>query len=139
MKSIVPIDEFGMIEKDGTPMVSSRYVAEVFKKDHRRVLQSIREMECSEEFRLHHFVQSSYKNLQNKKQPEILMDRDGFSIVAMGFTGKKAMAFKEAYINRFNQMESFIRNLLEAKVDFPEFTDAIMAAHEEPKSYHFSA
>ena len=66
------------------------------------------------------------------------MTRDGFTLLAMGFTGKKAMAFKIAYINRFNEMESFIRNLVEAKADFPEFTRAIMDAHEEPKNYHFS-
>jgi len=138
MKSLIPIDNFGMTEKNGVPVVSSRCVAEIFSKRHDRLLQTIREMEFSDDFRLHHFVESSYKNKQSKRQPEILMDRDGFSIVAMGFTGKKAMTFKEAYINRFNQMEEFIINLSEAKTDFPEFTDAIMAAHEEPKHYHFS-
>jgi len=131
-------NQFGITEKKGIPVVSSRYVAENFSKRHDRLLQTIREMECSSEFRVHHFVESFYKNEQNKKQPEFLMDRDGFAILVMGFTGKKAMQFKESYINAFNQMESFIRNLIDAKADFPEFTDAIMAAHEEPKHYHFS-
>ena len=138
MKSIVPVDEFGMTEKDGAPVVSSRYIAQVFGKRHDNLLSTIRNLACSSEFRLLNFKESCYKNEQGKRQPEFLLTRDGFSILIMGFTGKKAMAFKEAYINRFNQMESFIRNLLEAKTDFPEFTDAIMAAHEEPKSYHFS-
>jgi len=56
----------------------------------------------------------------------------------MGYRGKKAARFKEAYIRRFNEMEAFIRNLYEVKADFPEFTHAIMLANEEPKHYHFS-
>jgi len=138
MKSIVPVDEFGMTEKDGAPVVSSRYIAQVFGKRHDNLLSTIRNLACSSEFRLLNFKESCYKNEQGKRQPEFLLTRDGFSILIMGFTGKKAIAFKEAYINRFNQMEEFIKNLLEAKTEFPEFTDAIMAAHEEPKSYHFS-
>jgi Rha family phage regulatory protein len=138
MKSLVPVDEFGMTEKDGAPVVSSRYIAQVFGKRHDNLLSTIRNLACSSEFRLLNFKESCYKNEQGKRQPEFLLTRDGFSILIMGFTGKKAIAFKEAYINRFNQMEEFIKNLLEAKTEFPEFTDAIMAAHEEPKSYHFS-
>ena len=138
MKSLVPVDEFGMTEKDGAPVVSSRYIAQVFGKRHDNLLSTIRNLACSSEFRLLNFKESCYKNEQSKRQPEFLLTRDGFSILIMGFTGKKAIAFKEAYINRFNQMEEFIKNLLEAKTEFPEFTDAIMAAHEEPKSYHFS-
>lgn len=67
-----------------------------------------------------------------------LLTKDGFAIVTMGFTGKKAMQFKEMYIKRFNQMEQFIQSLETAKLEFPEFTNAIMNAHEEPKNYHFS-
>jgi hypothetical protein len=66
------------------------------------------------------------------------MMKDGFTILAMGFTGKKAMRFKEAYIRRFNNMEAFIKSLFASKIEFPAFTDAIMSAHEEPKHYHFS-
>jgi len=135
---ILPGDIYGVTEKSGTPVVSSRYVAQVFNKRHDNVLQSIINCECSTPFRLLNFKESSYKNEQNKKQPEILMTKDGFAFIVMGFTGKKAAQFKEAYINRFNEMESFIRNLYEAKADFPEFTQAIMASHEEPKHYHFS-
>lgn len=46
--------------------------------------------------------------------------------------------FKKDLVKAFFLMESFIRSLLEAKADFPEFTDAIMQAHEEPKTWHFS-
>jgi hypothetical protein len=56
----------------------------------------------------------------------------------MGFAGEKAMAFKIAYIERFNQMEGFIKDLRAAKLEHPAFTEAVMLAHPEPKHYHFS-
>lgn len=137
------LSNYGLTEKNGIAVVSSRSVAETFHKEHKDVLESVRKAissnsGLSEQFRQRNFSPSSYRNEQNKRQPEYLLTRDGFSYIAMGFTGRKAAQFKEAYINAFNQMESFIRNLLEAKADFPEFTDAIMSAHEEPKHYHFS-
>ena len=66
------------------------------------------------------------------------MTKDGFSMVTMEIKGKKARAFKEAYIQRFNAMEDFIKSLAATKIEFPAFTDAILEAHEEPKHYHFS-
>lgn len=143
MDELEQFQQYGIIEKNNIALVSSRMVAEKFEKEHKHVLESIKKLTeptsgLSEKFGRSNFWQSSYKNEQNKKQPEYLLTRDGFSILVMGFTGKKAIKFKEDYINAFNQMESFIRNLLEAKADFPEFTDAIMGAHEEPKHYHFS-
>lgn len=90
-------------------VTTSLKVAEVFQKEHRRVLQDIRELACSENFRLHNFVQSSYTNAQNKKMPMFIITKDGFALLVMGYTGEKAMAFKEAYINAFNEMERALR------------------------------
>lgn len=50
-------------------------------------------------------MHSSYINAQNKKQPMYLVTRDGFTLLVMGYTGEKAMKFKEAYIKQFNAME----------------------------------
>lgn len=97
--------EIMRIGKEEVTVVTSLDVAETFNKEHRRVLQDIRELECSEEFRLHNFVQSDYLNEQNRKQPMYLMTRDGFTMLAMGYTGEKAMRFKESYIRQFNAME----------------------------------
>jgi Rha family phage regulatory protein len=138
MNIFKPNDQFGITEKNGIPVVGSRYIADTFGKRHDNVLQAIAKIECSDEFRLLNFKESCYRNEQGRKQPEYLLTRDGFSILVMGFTGRKAMEFKEAYINAFNQMEAFIHSLFEAKAEFPEFTDAIMQVHEEPKHYHFS-
>ena len=100
--------EVMMIGKVETSIVTSLDIAETFGKEHKRVLQDIRELECSEDFGRHNFVQSSYVNCQNKKQPMYYVTRDGFTLLAMGYTGKKAMKFKEGYIRQFNAMEKLL-------------------------------
>lgn len=97
-----------MIGKVETSIATSLDIAETFGKEHKRVLQDIRELECSEDFRRHNFVQSSYVNSQNKKQPMYYVTRDGFTLLAMGYTGEKAMKFKEGYIRQFNAMEKLL-------------------------------
>lgn len=104
--------EIARINHEERTVVSSLDIAETFGKEHRRVLQDIREIGCSEEFRLHNFVQSSYENSQGKQQPMFLVTRDGFVLLAMGYTGELAMRFKEAYIKQFNAMESALRGKL---------------------------
>jgi len=130
-------DIYGVTEQKGKPVVSSRYIADIFNKTHDNVLRDIRNLDCSKDFSSLNYEESNYK-VRGKKYPEILMTKDGFTFLVMGYRGKKAAQFKEAYIQRFNEMEQFIKDLYEAKADFPEFTYAIMAAHEEPKHYHFA-
>lgn len=97
--------EIKTINKEEVTVVTSLDVAETFEKEHRRVLQDIRDLKCSEEFRVHNFVQSNYINEQGHKQTMFYLTRDGFTLLAMGYTGEKAMKFKEAYIKQFNTME----------------------------------
>lgn len=97
--------EIKTVNKEEVTVVTSLDVAETFGKEHRRVLQDIRDLKCSEEFRLHNFVQSNYVNEQGHKQSMFIMTRDAFTILVMGYTGEKAMQFKEAYIKQFNAME----------------------------------
>ena len=93
----------------GKVTVNSKQVSEHFEKAHRQVLRDIRELlEDSGEFGAHNFVLSSYTSLQNKKLSCYEMTRDGFSILAMGFNGKKAIEWKIKYINAFNEMEAEI-------------------------------
>lgn len=101
--------ELGLVVKGDRVVVSSLDVANNFEKRHDNVVKDIREMKCSDEFRLLNFKESFYKNSQNKSQPMYLMTRDGFTILAMGYNGTKAMKFKEDYISAFNKMENFIR------------------------------
>jgi Rha family phage regulatory protein len=84
-------------------------VADVFGKEHRRVMQDIRTLACSEEFRLHNFVQSTYLNSQSKEMPKYVMSKKGFTLLVMGYTGRDAMTYKEAYIEEFERMENELR------------------------------
>lgn len=104
--------EVQRINKLEVSVVSSLDVADTFGKEHARVLRDIRELDCSNEFRLGNFAESSYINIQNKKQPMYLITRDGFTLLVMGYTGDKAMKFKEAYIKQFNAMERTLQGKL---------------------------
>lgn len=92
--------------KNNLLIVTSLQIAESFNKAHRNVLRDIKNIECSSEFKESNFVASSYKNTRGKVIPIFNVTRDGFSILAMGYTGKEAMAFKEAFIKAFNHMEN---------------------------------
>lgn len=139
MKEIIPKDAYGIFaDSHDVALVDSRYVAKFFEKRHDDVLKSIRNLDCSEEFRLRNFAESSYKNEQGKKQPCYCMTRDGFVFLAMGYRGKKAAKFKELYIRRFNEMERFIRTLVLTRKEFPLLTENIKLLHDNPKPYHFS-
>jgi Rha family phage regulatory protein len=98
-----------MIVKDGQVFATSREVAMTFGKKHKNVLRDIQVMEIPDEWRGLNFEPSSYINAQNKQQPMVEMTRDGFTILAMGFTGKAAMRFKLAYIEAFKQMEKALQ------------------------------
>lgn len=129
---------YGLFESKGAVFCSSRQVAETFGKRHANVLRDVQELDCSDNFRELNFEFSSYASEQKKKLPLVYMTKDGFTFLVMGYRGKRAAAFKESYIQRFNDMERFIKNMLTARMEFPAFTDAVMNAHEEPKFYHFA-
>lgn len=107
-----------LVTLDGKkPVVTSLMVAEKFGKRHNNVLRDIQRMECSDEFRRLNFEQSSYVNEQNKEQPMVVMTRDGFAILAMGFTGKEAMVWKEKFIAEFNRLERIVHKVLQQPLD----------------------
>lgn len=90
------------------PRTTSKKVSEVFGKQHRNVLRRIDEIVKDQpEWAVAHFratEEAADKGASSQKHRIYEMDRDGFSIVAMGFTGKKALEFKIAFINAFNEM-----------------------------------
>ncbi|EMK3736202.1 Rha family transcriptional regulator, partial [Escherichia coli] len=94
----------------GKAVTSSLAVAEYFCKQHKNVIQKIQTLECSVEFTELNFQPSDYTDCTGRKLPCYQITRDGFAFLAMGFTGKRAAQFKEAYINAFNQMEKQLSN-----------------------------
>lgn len=104
-----------VFEKGDQLWTTSLDIAEKFGKRHDHVLEAIREMECSDDFRIPNFRESIYKNEQNKDYPMYLISRSGFSFLVMGFKGKKAALWKEKYITAFDRMEKTILHLARQK------------------------
>ena len=116
-----------VITHNDAPMTTSLKVADVFGKMHKDVLKAIEALDCSEEFRERNFALSSYNIVENRRRyPMYLMTRDGFTFLAMGFTGARAAEFKEKYISEFNRMEAFIRQ--HQMVAIPNFNNPVEAA-----------
>lgn len=98
-----------VFENNNEAVTSSRLVAEYFGKRHDTVTRAIKNLKCSKEFNARNFAVVNYTDKKGETRQEYLMTKDGFTILAMGFTGAKAMQFKEAYINAFNKMESLLK------------------------------
>ncbi|MBS3895143.1 Rha family transcriptional regulator, partial [Serratia marcescens] len=94
---------------DGKAVTTSQAVAACFHKLHKNVIQKIESLDCSPEFMMANFsavavtVQAGFNERETKAYE---MTKDGFVFLVMGFTGKKAAQFKEAYIAEFNRMEN---------------------------------
>ena len=86
-------------------------MAEVFEKEHKHVLDAVRKLFTAENSAVKQmFQESTYLNERNQSQPMFVMNRDGFTLLAMSFNGKKALEFKIAYINAFNNMEAELKS-----------------------------
>lgn len=112
MNELLPM----ITERDGIPVTTSRAVAEQFGKTHAHLLRDIeklkQDLEQTDEgkaFSQSNFGLSTSLDSRGKEQPIYTLTRDGFTLLAMGFTGAKAVQFKVAYINAFNRMERLIR------------------------------
>lgn len=116
--------------QNGEPVASSRQIAENFGKEHKDTLESIRQILAAENSATKSmFYETTFEN-RGKQYPMYLMNRDGFTLLAMGFTGKAALEWKLKYIAAFNEMEKKL-------TEKPQLTrsqllaTALIAAHEE--------
>ena len=92
--------------ENGIPTTTSLVIAQAFEKEHKDVLRAIYNMECSPEFNERNFAPVGYKDAKGEIRPAYRLTRDGFAFLAMGFTGKKAAAWKERFLEAFNTMEA---------------------------------
>ena len=119
--------------QNGEPVASSRQIAESFGKDHNHVMRDIKTLEegVSKNGQTPMFYKTEYVHEQNgQKYPMYLMNRDGFSLLVMGFTGKAALEWKLKYIAAFNEMEKKLAQrpqLSRAEL----MAQALIAAHDE--------
>lgn len=112
----------------GRPATTSLEVAKFFGKQHQHVMRSIDDLRSNtpESFSASNFGRAEYSDDQGKPRPMFILYRDGFMLLVMGYTGKKALAMKLAYIEAFNRMEEELarqkeaaRNITQDIVDFP--------------------
>lgn len=121
MKAIAPVAPVAVELIDGHPTTTSLDVAAHFGKLHKDVLKRIANLDCSPEFTQRNFAPCTRPGSNNKPEPYYRMTRDGFTFLCMGFTGKEAAKWKEAYINAFNQLEQAVTE----KSNLPAVQEAV--------------
>lgn len=110
------------ISKDKQAVTTSVRVAEVFGKRHDNILRqinlligSLREQQdfthLKNEVSTIKYAVGEYADSTGRKLKQYIMNRDGFTLLAMGFTGSKALKFKLQYIQAFNEMEAKLRKI----------------------------
>lgn len=116
--------------QNGEPVASSRQIAESFEKNHRDVLRAVDNLKEDVRNFAQMFFETTVPDSYGREQRAYLMNRDGFTLLAMGFTGKAALEWKLKYIAAFNEMEKKL-------AEQPKLTrsqllaTALIAAHEE--------
>lgn len=97
----------------GKDVTTSLIVAEVFEKNHADVLRDIRNLHCSDEFRELNFAEclnTIQLETGESRQKYFEITKDGFSFLALGYTGEKAGQFKETFIKEFNKRDQLLKN-----------------------------
>lgn len=96
--------------RDGEVWANSRDVAKTFGKEPKHINEAIKKLTVEYSTVKNMFVESQYKSSRGRMETEYWMTRDGFSLLAMGFTGKKAIQWKLKYIEAFNAMEERLKS-----------------------------
>lgn len=116
-------------------VTTSLILADAFEKEHKNVIRAIEtkigELKIEQSSKM--FSKGEYTNSQNKRQPMYYLNRDGFTFIAMGFTGRKADEFKLKYIDAFNRMEEQIKQQ-PAQYKLPQtYSEALIELAKEVK------
>ena len=105
------MENVNIVCKHDVFMADSREIAENFGKEHKNVKRDIEKLISSNLSVSKMFVLSEYKDSMNRTQTMYYMNRDGFSLLVMGFTGGRALDWKLKYIEAFNKMEQALQDL----------------------------
>jgi anti-repressor protein len=110
--------------KKGNPVTDSKKVADLFGKRHDNVIRDINsiiaqvsenEHQLKSEGVKNYFYKNEYVDAKGESRPLFVMNQDGFTLLAMGFTGPKAMGFKLQYIGEFNRMREELATICETE------------------------
>jgi len=97
----------------------SQIVGPKFGKTHKHTLEKIdkiiKELTAERSTIKDYFIKSNFNNERNREYRNFLITRDGFSLLAMSFTGSKSMKFKLKFIDAFNTMEKALKNQIMLK------------------------
>lgn len=118
-------------EEHNCGTTTSLKIAEKFNRQHKTVLAAINDLEIPQEFIEQNFLPYSYIAKNGKANPAYEITFDGFTLLAMGFTGKKAMEFKVKYIKAFRAMEAELRKRQDKPVIVSEHTRALPSGKKE--------
>ena len=105
---LMPMPAPSVVLHDGRPATTSLEIAKFFGKRHTDVLRDINNIlpNCPEKFSQRNFASANYLDDQAKNRPMFIIFKDGFMLLVMGYTGKKALVIKLAYIEAFNALEA---------------------------------
>ncbi|WP_370791997.1 Rha family transcriptional regulator [Bilophila wadsworthia] len=105
---LMPMPAPSVVLHDGRPATTSLEIAKFFGKRHTDVLRDINNIlpNCPEKFSQRNFASANYLDDQAKNRPMFIIFKDGFILLVMGYTGKKALVIKLAYIEAFNALEA---------------------------------
>ena len=120
--------------QNGVATTTSLQVADVFEKNHRDVLETIKNLTAENSAVKNMFKETTYVNSRGREYPMYQMDKDGFTLLVMGYTGQKATEFKLRYIQAFNEMEQALKNQssqLRLPKNNAEMVQVIQATNEE--------
>ena len=137
--SIYPVQDNWVYKFEGQMVTNSSLVAIEFEKEHKNVLQTIQNLVAENSATKFYFIEKGFDN-RGKKYPMFLMNRKGFSLLAMGFTGSKTLQFKIAFLEAFDKMEVFIREKLVPKFDVPQtYAQTLRLAAEQQEQIEIQA
>lgn len=91
--------------QNGVATTTSLQVAETFEKNHQHVIEAIKNLTVENSTVKNMFKETTYVNSRGREYPMYQMDKDGFTLLVMGYTGQKATEFKLRYIQAFNEMQ----------------------------------
>lgn len=119
-------------EHNGIPMVESHEVARRFGKRHQYVLAAYDNLQIPESFRLTNFRECSKEDRQGIQRRSLLMTKNGFSLLAFGFTGEKALEWKVRFLEAFDAMQAAIPEL-QARIKVLESEKAALIESAQPR------
>lgn len=128
-----------VVERKGTVFTNSKIIAEKAEIQHESVVRLIsNNSEDLKEFGAIEFTDLKSGKRGRPTRVYFLNERQSTLLLTYLDNTEPVKMFKKALVREFYRMQDFIKSLAVTKMEFPFFTDAVMAAHEEPKHYHFS-